>query len=179
MTAQRRSNCERIGSPWKRIVNACHLCWVQPAADLRPQNFNENVWNLISGCSTVAHSTLMIRLLRSHCNPLRSQRDLLCILMALSDSIILPCSLYSLLCAAMASVVHHYTVLVRALARCACFEGVRNKRWRLALKVAHGDLLPSVTRYQIVPKDAALSLTPSYLSGRSGSASSQVDLTLL
>ena len=51
------------------------------------------------------------------------------------------------------SVLRHHTTFVRALARCPCSEGAPKKNRRLAMKVAHGDPLPSFTRHQVVPRD--------------------------
>ena len=62
----------------------------------------------------------------------------------------------------MVSVLRHHTAF-RSLANCACFEGARNKRQRMALNVAHGDPLPPSLTTKSFPETiwrrAELSLT--------------------
>ena len=79
----------------------------------------------------------------------------------------------------MVSVLYYTMSLLffRVLAHCACLEGACNKRRRLALKVAHGDSLPSFTHHQVIARDHGDHAALSYLSARAGSARSQVDLT--
>jgi len=71
------------------------------------------------------------------------------------------CTLF--LCVAMATVPRHQTSLIWSPTRWACLERKQNKRWGLALNVAHGDRLPFLIVSSESPNRSQRSYCANYL----------------